>query len=140
MWLQRYYIDVIRQSQLFGAFALAVALFIAGLGLFSMSALAAERRTKEIGIRKAMGANRFDIMKLLLWQFAKPVLWANVIAWPVAGYLMHRWLHGFAAHVELRLWIFAAATAIALAIALATVSIHAFKVATARPVRALRYE
>ncbi len=138
-WLQRYYVDVIRQSQLFTAFA-GVALFIAGLGLFGLSAFTAERRTKEIGIRKAMGANRFDIMKLLLWQFAKPVLWANLIAWPVAWYCMNRWLHGFAAHVELRLWIFAAATGIALAIALFTVSIHAFRVATARPVRALRYE
>jgi putative ABC transport system permease protein len=138
-WLQRYYLDVIRQSQLFTAFA-GVALFIAGLGLFGLSAFTAERRTKEIGIRKAMGANRFDIMKLLLWQFAKPVLWANLIAWPVAWYLMNRWLHGFAAHVELRLWIFIAATAVALTIALATVSIHAFRVATARPVTALRYE
>ncbi len=138
-WVQRYYQDVIRQSELFTAFA-AVALFIAGLGLFGLSAFTAERRTKEIGIRKAMGANRFDIMKLLLWQFAKPVLWANLIAWPVAWYFMNRWLHGFAAHVELRLWIFIAATVIALMIALGTVSIHAFRVATARPVTSLRYE
>ncbi|MDB5397367.1 MAG: transporter permease [Rhodospirillales bacterium] len=138
-WVQRYYQDVIRQSRLVTAFA-GVALFIAGLGLFGLSAFTAERRTKEIGIRKAMGANRFDIMKLLVWQFAKPVLWANLIAWPVAWYFMNRWLHGFAAHVELQLWIFAAATGIALAIALATVSAHAFRVASARPVAALRHE
>jgi putative ABC transport system permease protein len=139
VWVQRYYQDVIRQSQLVTAFA-GVALFIAGLGLFGLSAFTAERRIKEIGIRKAMGANRFDIMKLLLWQFTKPVLYANLIAWPVAYLFMNRWLHGFAAHIELHIWIFAAATGIALAIALVTVSAHAFRVAAARPVTALRYE
>jgi putative ABC transport system permease protein len=87
-----------------------------------------------------MGKNRFDIMKLLLWQFTKPVLWANVIAWPVDWSFMSRWLHGFAAHVELRLWVFVAATGIALTIAPVTVLFHAFRVATARPVSALRYE
>jgi putative ABC transport system permease protein len=139
-FMQQYYlVDIIRQSQLFAAFS-GVALFIAGLGLFGLSAFTAERRTKEIGIRKAMGASRLDIMKLLLWQFAKPVLYANLIAWPVAYYFMNRWLHGFAAHVELQVWIFVAAMGIALTIALATISVHAFRVAAARPVMALRYE
>jgi putative ABC transport system permease protein len=77
---------------------------------------------------------------LLLWQFSKPVLWANLIAWPVAGWAMQRWLDGFAYHVPLPLWLFPAAGLVALVIALATVSAHALRVARAKPVTALRYE
>ena len=113
---------------------------IAALGLFGLSAHSAEQRTKEIGIRKAMGASRTDVLRMLLWQFAKPVLWANLIAWPAAGYLMHRWLQGFAHHVDLDPLIFVAASAVALVIALATVAGHALLVARAKPVAALRYE
>jgi putative ABC transport system permease protein len=137
--VQALYLDITRQTELFTMFA-GVALFIACLGLFGLSVFATERRTKEIGIRKAMGANRFDIVKLLVWQFAKPVLWANLIAWPVGWYFMNRWLHGFAYHVTLEPWIFIVSGIAALLIALATVSIHAFLVARAKPVAALRYE
>jgi putative ABC transport system permease protein len=68
------------------------------------------------------------------------VLWANLIAWPVTAYAMHRWLQGFAYHVELRLWLFPAAAGLALLIALITVSTHSILVARAKPVGALRYE
>ncbi|MGE3476712.1 MAG: FtsX-like permease family protein [Rhodospirillaceae bacterium] len=137
--VQELYVDITRQSQFFTALA-ATAIVIAMLGLFALSAFTAEQRTKEIGIRKSMGADRRDILGLLLWQFAKPVLWANLIAWPAAYLLMKRWLEGFAYHVELAPWMFLAASGLALTIALATVIGHALLVARARPVAALRYE
>ena len=79
-------------------------------------------------------------MRLLVWQSTKLVLWANLIAWPVGAFVMHHWLEGFAYHVELDpLW-FAAASATALALALFTVSVHCYRVALEKPVKALRYE
>jgi putative ABC transport system permease protein len=117
-----------------------VAAFIACLGLFGLSVYSAEQRTKEIGIRKTMGATRLDIVKRLLWQFSKPVIWANLIAWPIAGITMSRWLQGFAYHINLEPWLFLSATLLALMIALLTVSGHAILVARAKPATALRYE
>ncbi len=118
----------------------AVAFIIASLGLFGLAAFTAEERTKEIGVRKAMGANRRDILKLVLWRFIRPVLLASAIAWPITYFVVRRWLDGFAYHVELAPWMFAAASALALVIALLTVIGHAFLIARARPVTALRYE
>jgi putative ABC transport system permease protein len=137
--MQRQYMDVIRQGVIFAAFA-GVALFLACLGLFGLAAFTTERRIKEIGIRKAMGASSADIMRLFVWEFSQPVLWANLIAWPIAYCCASRWLNGFAYHVNLEFWMFLAAGMIALAIALFTVSGQAFLAARARPVRALRYE
>jgi putative ABC transport system permease protein len=117
-----------------------IAVSIACLGLFALSAFTAERRTKEIGVRKAMGASSADILKLLLWQFTKPVIWANLIAWPAAFFVLRWWLSSFAYHVAVAPWSFAAAGLAALAIAWATVLAHALNVARARPVAALRYE
>ena len=137
--MQRRYMDVIRQGIIFAAFS-ALALFLACIGLFGLAAFATERRTKEIGIRKAMGANSSDIVRLFAWEFSKPVLWANLLAWPIAYYCANRWLNGFAYHVDLEVWMFLAAGGIALVIALFTVSGHAFLAARAKPVTALRYE
>ena len=137
--MQELYLDMLRQAQLFAIFS-GVAIFLACLGLLGLSIATAERRTKEIGIRKAMGAGNAQIVALLLWQFAQPVLWANVIAWPVAWWLMRRWLSGFAYHVDLYWWVFAAASLGALAIALATVAGQAFLTARQKPVLALRTE
>ena len=131
--------DVIRQGIIFAAFS-GLALLLACLGLFGLAAFATERRIKEIGIRKAMGASSADIMRLFVWEFSQPVMWANLIAWPVAYYCASRWLNGFAYHVNLKLWMFLAAGTIALTIALFTVSGQAFLAARAKPVRALRYE
>lgn len=117
-----------------------IALFIACLGLFGLAAFTAEQRTKEIGIRKAMGAERVDIVMLLVWCFTKPVLWANLIAWPFAYFLMRHWLTGFAYHIDLDAWLFLTAGTFALAIAWLTIGAHAFLVAGAKPVKALRYE
>lgn len=135
----RLYIETIIQGVTIALSAI-IALSIAALGLFALSAYTTERRTKEIGVRKAMGASSGDILKLLLWQFTKPVLWANLIAWPVGFLLMDWWLKSFAYHVELNLWTFVGAGAGALAIAWATVFVHALKVSRAKPVGALRYE
>jgi putative ABC transport system permease protein len=133
------YRDMIRQERLMTVLE-TVALLIACLGLFGIAAFSSERRTKEIGIRKVMGAETSDIMRLLLWQFSRPVLYGSIIAWPVAAYIMNRWLQGFAYHVPLGLWLFIATTALTLIIALLTVSAHCWPVARAKPAAALRYE
>jgi putative ABC transport system permease protein len=137
--LERMYLSMLRQAQAFGVFAL-VTLLLTAFGLFGLAMAQVARRTREIGIRKALGAKTGDVLRLLLWQFSKPVLWANLIAWPVAAWLMQRWLAGFAYRIELPLWVFPAATVVALCIALATVAAHSIRVARARPVAALRYE
>jgi putative ABC transport system permease protein len=137
--IERLYASMLRQARAFAVFC-GVALLLACLGLVGLASSIAERRTREIGVRKAMGAGNADIVRLLLWQFGKPVLWANLIAWPVAGYLMHRWLLGFAYHTTLNPVLFVGAAAVTLAIALVTVSAHSMHVARARPVAALRYE
>jgi len=133
------YGDIQRQSTLFSVFS-AVAVVSASLGLLGLAVFTAERRTREIGLRKVMGASRWDILRFLGWQFARPVLWANVIAWPLAYVGMHRWLQGFAYHVDLSPLAFVVASVLALVIALVTVSGHALMVARTRPVEALRYE
>ena len=102
------YLKVARQAELLAIFA-GVAVLIALLGLVGLVVFATSRRTKEIGIRKTLGATRLQIVRLLLWQFLQPVLIANVIAWPLAYYAMGRWLDGFARHVELGPWVFVAA-------------------------------
>lgn len=137
--VQIMYLAMLREAQLFGVFAF-LAVVLACLGLFGLAASIAEQRTREIGIRQALGADTGNIFRLLLRQFAKPVLWANLIAWPVTAYAMQRWLQGFAYHVDLPLWLFPAAAALALLIALLTVSTHSILVARAQPVAALRYE
>jgi putative ABC transport system permease protein len=137
--IQRQYLNVLRQSQAFGICAL-IAVALSCVGLFALTSAAAERRTKEIGVRKALGANTSDVMRLLLWQFSKPVVWGCLLAWLVAAYVMRRWLAGFAYHIDLPLWIFPVAAFAALVIALATVSTQSALVARARPIEALRYE
>src|SRR5712671_790190 len=138
-YIQNLYLVVLREAQALGAFA-AVAIVLACLGLVGLSAATAESRTREIGIRKAMGAGSSDILRMLLWQFSKPILWANLVAWPVSALLLNRWLEGFADHIDLSPLTFVAAGALALIIAMATVASHAILVARARPVEALRYE
>jgi putative ABC transport system permease protein len=113
---------------------------IAVLGLVGLAAHAAASRTKEIGIRKALGGGRWSITRLLLWQFSVPVLLANVLAWPAAYWAMSVWLRGFAKRVELDWWMFAGAAGVTLAVAVAAVLVHTWGMAGTRPVTALRYE
>jgi putative ABC transport system permease protein len=127
------------RAKTFAGFSL-LAVIIGCLGLFGLAAFTAERRTKEIGIRKVLGARTRDIVRLLVWQFSRPVIIANIIAWPVAWWLMRDWLNGFDQRIPLTPVPFLAAAAIALGIAIATVVGHAMKVARANPIHALRYE
>ena len=137
--LQDMYADIILQGTAISLGA-GLAGVIAALGLFGLSAHSAEQRTKEIGIRKAMGASSTDIVRLMLGEFSQPVLWANLIAWPIAWWAMSRWLSGFAQRVDLPLWLFPTAGAAALLIAYVTALHNALTVARASPVTALRHE
>jgi putative ABC transport system permease protein len=127
------------RGQLFAGFAL-LAIIVACLGLFGLAAFTAERRTKEIGIRKVLGARTRDIVRLLAWQFSKPVIVANLIAWPIAWWVMRDWLNTFDTRIPLGPTPFVAAGLLALAIAIGTIAGHAIKVARANPIHALRYE
>jgi putative ABC transport system permease protein len=127
------------RAQTFAGFA-SLAVVIACLGLFGLAAFTAERRTKEIGIRKVFGARSRDIVRLLAWQFSKPVIIANLIAWPVAWWLMRDWLNTFDARIDLGPTPFVIAGLLALAIAIGTIAGHALKVARSNPIHALRYE
>lgn len=127
------------RAQTFAAFAL-LAVIVGCLGLFGLASFTAERRTKEIGIRKVLGARTQDIVRLLVWQFSRPVLIANLIAWPIAWWVMRDWLNNFDARVTLGPWPFLLAGSLALVIAVVTIGAHALKVARANPIHALRYE
>jgi len=138
-YIQNLYVSVLKEAQALAVFA-AVAVLLACLGLLGLAAAAAERRTREIGIRKALGAGSMDILRMLLWQFSTPILWANLLAWPVSALLLRRWLEGFPDHINLGLLTVVAAGVLTLVIALVTVAAHALLIARARPVEALRYE
>ena len=115
-----------------------LAILIACLGLFGLSTFIAEQRTKEIGIRKVLGANVSGIVQLLSKDFIKLVAIAFIIATPVAWYFMGRWLQDFAYRIDISWWIFLLAGVLAVAIALATVSLQAVKAALMNPVKSLR--
>ena len=127
------------RAQIFAGFAL-LGVVISCLGLFGLASFTTERRTKEIGIRKVLGARIRDIVRLLTWQFSKPVILANLIAWPVAWWVMRGWLNTFDARIDLGPGPFVVAGIIALGIAIGTVAGHAIKVARLNPIHALRYE
>jgi len=129
-----------RQTANLFIFFTGLAIFIAYLGLFGLATFIAEQRTKEIGIRKVLGASVWRIVSLLSRDFLKLVLLANVIAWPLAWFLIDSWLQGFAYRTPIRPWAFIGAATIALAIALLTVTFQAVKVARANPIQSLRIE
>ena len=118
----------------------AVSIFIIVLGLLGLIAFITARRTKEIGVRKVLGASTLNIVLLLSRKFIAWAVIANLIAWPAAYYFMNKWLEDFAYRINLNLWIFVSAGFIVLLIALTTVSFRAVKAATANPVESLRYE
>jgi putative ABC transport system permease protein len=133
------YTSETRQGRLFGIFAV-LAVFISCLGLFGLASFTAEQRTKEIGIRKTLGASAADIMLLLSADFSKAVLVANLVSWPLAWYLMTRWLRGFVYRAPLDLWIFLGAGSAALLISWLTVGLQTLRSARTNPVDALRFE
>ena len=128
-----------RMGTLFNYFT-ALAIFISCLGLFGLASFLAEKRTKEIGIRKVLGASVSGIVFLLNKQFIKWVLIANFFAWPIAYYVMNRWLQNFAYRIGIGVWSFLLAALLAIVIALLTVSFQAIRAALTNPVEALRYE
>ena len=117
-----------------------LAIFIACLGLLGLAAFTTEQRTKEVGIRKILGASVPGIVALLLKDFVKWVLISNIIAWPIAYFTLNKWLEDFAYRVNVSLWAFVLASVIAMLIAIFTVSYQSIKAAIANPVKSLRYE
>lgn len=134
-----FYRDYERQGTMLDIFV-AVAILIACLGLFGLTAFTAERRTKEIGVRKIAGAREHDIVGLMLWRVSMPVLLGNLIAWPSAYYVLRRWLDGYAYRISLSPDYFLAGSTAALMIAWLTVLMHTLRLARTSPVHALRYE
>lgn len=128
-----------RLTKVFGYVA-TLSIFIACLGLFGLASFMIERRTKEIGIRKVLGASVSNLFVVLSTEFTKCVLMANIIAWPLGYFIMNHWLHGFAYRISIEFWVFLMAMALALIIALFTVSYQTIKAALANPVEVLRYE
>lgn len=133
--------DEVKASILLSLFS-GLAIFVACLGLYGLAAYNTEQRTKEVGVRKVLGAGVTDIVRLFLWQFARPVLWANLIAWPVAAWVMMSWLETYPYRIDA--WVLAplclVAGLVTLIVAWVTVGSNAARVARSNPITALRYE
>ncbi len=137
--LQRLYDSEQRQASVLVLFTL-LSVVIGVLGLFGLTNYMIEKRTKEIGIRKTLGANVIGLVRLLSWDFLKLVLIANLIAWPFAWYFMNGWLENFAYHISMS-WIYFAVTGVAVVVvAFLTVAWHSINTARMNPVKSLRYE
>lgn len=117
-----------------------LAIFITCLGLFGLALFTTEQRTKEIGIRKVLGASVSGVVMLLTGEFTRWIILANIIAWPIAYYAIGYWLQGFAYHINMSPWTFLFAAILALFIAVMTVSYQAIKAAMANPADSLNYE
>jgi putative ABC transport system permease protein len=137
--LARQYISQDRLANLFGTFSM-LAIFIACMGLFGLSILIARQRTKEIGIRKVLGASTANITRLLSQDFMQLVLVALLIAVPISWFLMNQWLQDFAYRINIEWWMFVSAGFMAMIIALFTISFQSVKAALTNPVRSLRTE
>jgi len=137
--LDRLYQNEVRMRNLFSLFS-GFSVFVACLGLFGLSVFIAVERTKEIGIRKALGARTTRLVSMLSGELSREVLIANFIAWPVAIFMMNRWLQNFAYRIDLTIGPFLLAGVITYTIALLTISWQAIKAATANPIKSLRYE
>jgi putative ABC transport system permease protein len=118
----------------------ALAIIVSALGLFGLSSFTAELKTKEVGVRKALGASIPELIRLLIWQFSKPVFIANLIAWPLAWYFLNDWLNGFALRITISPLYFLVAGLLTLLLSWLTVGGLVYRVARANPIRALRYE
>ena len=129
----------INTDKLISGFA-SLAILIAVLGLFNLISFSVTRRTKEIGVRKVIGATTFNIISLLTKDFIKWVLIANIFAFPMAYYFMNKWLNNFAYRIEINWWVFVLSGGIALVVAITTVTYQAIKAAAVNPVESLRYE
>lgn len=136
---RQYYKQDAQRANLFTIGAV-LAVLIGCIGLYGLAAFDTARRIKEIGIRKTLGASTADVLRLLIGQFMRPVVLANVIAWPIAFVAMRRWLSGFDDRIALSPLFFIGVALVAVVIATATIFAQAWRVARAEPARALRYE
>jgi len=137
--LSKLYVTEQRMGSLFNVFSV-LSIVISSLGLFGLAAFATQRRIKEIGVRKVLGAGEAGIVALLSKDFIQLVLFSLIIAFPVAWYTMNKWLEGFAYRINISWWVFAIAGITAILIAFITVSFQAIKAAVANPVKSLRTE
>lgn len=133
------YIKEKKMNKVFG-FSSLLSIIIACLGLFGLVSFSVEQRTKEIGIRKVIGASVTSILLLLSKEFVRLVIISNIVAWPIVYFVMNKWLQNFAYRIHIGWWIFFIAGALALVISLLTVSYQSVKAALANPVETLRYE
>ena len=126
-------------TKIFKYFTL-ISIFIASLGLFGLASIIIEHRTKEMGIRKVLGASISSLIRLLSKDFLKLIIYANIFAWPTAYYFLNEWLHNFAYRLNLSLLFFVVSTFIRLFIALFSIIYQSAKASLANPVDSLRYE
>jgi len=138
-WFDTMYRKEEKLANTVGLFAL-LAISISCLGILGLAIFSSESRTKEIGIRKVLGASVIGVVGMLTKDFTRWILLANIIAWPIAWYAMNKWLQNFAYRIDLTIWPFLLSALLALVIALLTVSWQAIKAATANPIESLRYE
>ena len=117
-----------------------LASILCAIGVFGLTSYSIAGRTKEIGVRKVLGASIPEIVNMISWDFLKWVLAANVFAWPVAWFAMNRWLLDFSYRIKINLWMFVVSGTLTLMIALLTVGCQALRAATANPVESLKYE
>jgi putative ABC transport system permease protein len=137
--VQKQYEAEISLSATINLFTL-MAIFISGMGLFGLSAFSAEQRTKEIGVRKVLGASVLHISSLLSKDFLKLTVIAFVIATPIAWWVMNQWLQSFSYRIQISWWMFALAGSLAMLLTISVVSVQAIKAALANPIRSLRSE
>jgi putative ABC transport system permease protein len=117
-----------------------LSIVIACLGLFALAAYTVETRTKEIGVRKVLGASLHHILAILSLDFIRSVLIAGILALPIAYYAMNKWLENFAYQIEMQWWYFILPSAVVLGVALITISFQTIKAALSNPVESLKYE
>jgi putative ABC transport system permease protein len=129
-----------QRSNKLNLFGSVLAIIIAMSGIFALTSYTVIKRTREIGIRKVLGAPVARILWMLLADISKWVLLANIIAWPLAYYFMNGWLNNFAYKINMHIWMFFAGALIAFIIAMITVIVLAYRAASANPANALRYE
>lgn len=137
--LNDYYAAERIMGVLFRVFSFVI-IFISFVGLFGLISFVTNQRTREVAIRKVLGASTFELLRLLNGSFLFLVFLANLIAWPLAYILINQWLNQYAYRIELNVWPFAAAMFISMLITLITVSLRSYKVAGTNPVDALKYE
>lgn len=137
--LDQYYATEIVMGILFKVFS-CVIIFISFIGLFGLISFVASQRTREVAIRKVLGASNFELVKMLNGSFLLMVFLSNIAAWPLAYLFIHGWLSGFAYRIDLSIWPFALAMLISMGITLVTVSFRSYKAAQTNPIDALKYE